>query len=163
MQELNIFYFLQCFSLMVLCTLVSRVTLFTNTDLHNVLYFGECTNQCLKWEERKCMYLVKLSVQSRYETRAINFMLQDLRLQCHLHHLPVTVNRHWKLMLTFPTPKHISNTKTITYQSPTNHHVTGFTKSASTSMVQSFNMHQQIYIIIHYFLSICVLVTNLLK
>jgi len=110
------------------------------------------------------MYQVKLSFHSRYKSRAINFMSHALRLQCHLHHLPLTVDKNRKLMLTFPTPKqHISNTKTITFPTPTNHHVTGFTKSASTSMVQSFNMHQHIYIITHYFLSICVLVTNLLK
>lgn len=77
----------------------------------------------------------------------------------------INSGQYWKLMLTFPTPKttHFQHQKTITFPSPTNHHVTGFTTSASISMVQSFNMHQQIYIINHYFLSICVLVTNLLK
>jgi len=144
--------------------LISRETLLTNTDLYNALYFSECNNKCLQGEWGKCMYLVKLSVQSRYKSRAINFMLHALHLQCHLHHLALTVDKYWKPMLTFPTPKqHISNTTTITYPSPTNHHVTGFTKSASTSIVQSFNMHQQIYIIIQYFLSICELVTNLLQ
>jgi hypothetical protein len=63
-----------------------------------------------------------------------------------------------------PNPKkphfqHQNHHLPIPYQSPCDR----FTKSASTSTVQSFNMHQQIYIIIHYFLSICVLVTNLLK
>jgi hypothetical protein len=38
---------IQCFSLMVLCTLISRVTLLTNTDL----YFRECDDKRLKGEQ----------------------------------------------------------------------------------------------------------------